>query len=368
MKVRGLKFRHWRPDFVLIDDLENDEMIENPERRAKLMNWFKKAVMPALSRKLRQVAVLGTVLHTDSFLNNVLDGKPGFGGWLRSRYKALNEAADGTLYSLWPGMFPVDKLKAMRDDPNDPDYMGPIVFAQEMQNEPVDEESRIFKRDWIYGAPERPNTYSLTAKEEQFRAENPLITATPDQLTNLPGRSLWIKHNIKQIIMAVDPAISEKTTADYFAIVVIGIDHKGEIYILDVFRDRTSDIDVQVAKILELNKEWKPDKIKVEAVAYQAGLARAVQKLAAEQRQHAPVFAVKPDKDKFRRAVIHSANFAGNLVHVRTDHPLFDIFVAELLSFPKGEHDDMLDAFMHAAEDMVQRYITRTFTKKPGIF
>ncbi len=355
MKVRGLKYRHWRPDFAICDDLENDEMVENPDRRAKLSNWIKKALLPAMARKHRQVAIVGTVLHMDSLLNNILDGKPGFGGWAKAKYQALNQREDGTLWSLWPGMFPVEVLTRMRDDPEYEDYMGPLVFGQEMQNDPVDEETRIFKRPWIFGTSEKPNTYSLTNTEATWRQQHP----------DYHESKTWLSNEISQIIMAVDPAISEKTTADYFAIVVIGLAKNGEIFILDIWRDRTGDIDVQVEKIIQMHLVWKPDKIKIEAVAYQAGLARAVQKAAAKASTHAPVFAVTPDKDKFRRAVIHSANFAGNLVHVRTDHPLYDAFTAELLSFPKGEHDDMLDAFMHAAEDFVQRYKTRTFTSKP---
>ncbi len=359
MKVRGLKYRHWRPDFAIGDDLENDEMVDNPERRAKLLNWIKKALMPALNRKHRQVAIVGTVLHSDSLLQNILDKKPGFGGWLNRHYMALSVDENGIEQSLWPSMFPVAKLKAMRDDPNDPDYMGPNVFSQEMQNKPVDDAARVFKREWVYGTSERPNTYSLTAKETQWRLEH----AEPKYKD-----SSWLKENIKTVYMAVDPAISEKETADYFAIVVIGVDANGEIWILDVWRQRTSDIDVQVAKIIEIAQKWSPDKIKVEAVAYQAGLARAVSKAAAAAHAHLPVFPVTPDKDKFRRAIIHSANFAGNLVHIRTDHEFYDAFANEFLSFPKGEHDDMMDAYMHAAEDLVQRFKARVFTKKPGAF
>jgi predicted phage terminase large subunit-like protein len=357
MKVRGLKYRHWRPDFVLGDDLENDEMVENPERRAKLLNWIKRAVIPALSRKQRQIAFVGTVLHEDSLLNNVLEKKSGFAGWQSKRYKALIQTDQGEV-SLWPSMFPVDKLKSMRDDPNDQDYMGPLTFAQEMQNEPIDDEARIFKNAWIYGTTEKPNTYSLTEKETLWKVEHP----TNSEL------GTWQKTELTKVLMAVDPAISEKTTADYFAMFVIGVDKAGEIWELDVFRDKIADIDLQVDKILEFNKQWHPDKINIESVAYQAGLARAVQKKAASNQQHAPVWAVTPDKDKFRRAVIHSANFAGNLVHLRTDHPLFDALVAELLAFPKGQNDDMLDAYMHATEELVKRYQARAFTNKPKGF
>lgn len=356
MKVRGLKFRQWRPDYVPIDDLENDEAVQKQERRDKLMNWFKRAVLPAMASSNSKVAMVGTVLHDDSLLNNALKGDKGFGGWRTHRFAAINTDDSGSEYSLWPAKFPVDDLKRMRDDPTYERYLGPVAFAQEMQNEAIDEASRIFKREWIYGTDEKPNTYSYTAKEEYWTASHP------------PDSKSWLDSEIKSVIMAVDPAISEKTTADYFAIFIIGVDKNGEIWELDKFRDRIGEIDQQINIAIDFALKWKPDKLKVESVAYQAGLARAIRREAAKRGVHLPVFEVKPDKDKFRRAVIHSANFAGNLVHLRTDHPLFDAFVKELLDFPVGEHDDVLDAYMHAAEDIVQRPTTRVFKNKPSVF
>ncbi len=355
MKVRGLKYKHWRPDYVSIDDLENDEAVMKQERREKLMNWFKRAVLPAMSPD-GKVALVGTVLHDDSLLNNALKGEKGFGGWRRNKFAALNLDEAGREYSLWPSRFPVDTLKRMRDDPTYERYLGPIAFSQEMQNEAVDETSRVIKREWIFGSDERPLTYSLTAKEAAWAASHP------------PDSKSWVETELKQIILAIDPAISEKTTADYFALVVIGVDAQGEIWVLDVFRDRIGEIDRQIDISIDYALRWKPDRMKVESVAYQAGLARAIRRRAAERGTHLPVFEVKPDKDKFRRAVIHSANFAGGLVHLRTDHPLFEALVKEILDFPVGEHDDMFDGYMHAAEDLVKRPSVRTFASKPQGF
>lgn len=358
MKVRGLKYKHWRPDLAVGDDLENDEAVIKPERREKLLNWIKRALLPAMAKKGSQVAIVGTILHEDSLLNNLVEGREGFGGWGRQRHAAIMMDKDGNEYSIWPSMFPIVDLKRMRDDPDYERYLGPIAFAQEMMNEAIDDAARIIKREWIYGPSESPRPYSFTEKMAAYRLANPTLHESKS----------WLTQEIVKIIMAVDPAISEKTTADYFAMAVIGVDREGQIWQLDTFRERIGDIDVQVNHILDFNDKWKPDQIKVEAVAYQAGLSRAVQKAAAARHSHAPVFPVTPDKDKFRRAVLHSANFAGGLIHLRTDHPLFDLFVKELLDFPVGKNDDMFDAFMHASEDLVQRYKTRTFAKKARAF
>ena len=41
-KIRGRKHRNWRPDLLILDDIENDENVRTPEQRAKLDSWFKK--------------------------------------------------------------------------------------------------------------------------------------------------------------------------------------------------------------------------------------------------------------------------------------------------------------------------------------
>ncbi len=35
-KIRGRKHRNWRPDLLVLDDIENDENVRTPEQRAKI--------------------------------------------------------------------------------------------------------------------------------------------------------------------------------------------------------------------------------------------------------------------------------------------------------------------------------------------
>ena len=41
-KIRGRKHRNWRPDLLVLDDIENDENVRTPEQRKKLESWFLK--------------------------------------------------------------------------------------------------------------------------------------------------------------------------------------------------------------------------------------------------------------------------------------------------------------------------------------
>jgi hypothetical protein len=41
-KLRGLRHGPYRPDLAILDDIENDELVRNPDQRDKLDNWLKK--------------------------------------------------------------------------------------------------------------------------------------------------------------------------------------------------------------------------------------------------------------------------------------------------------------------------------------
>jgi hypothetical protein len=42
VKLRGLRHGPYRPDLAILDDIENDELVRNPDQRDKLDNWLKK--------------------------------------------------------------------------------------------------------------------------------------------------------------------------------------------------------------------------------------------------------------------------------------------------------------------------------------
>ncbi len=140
MKVRGLKYRNSRPDLVIIDDLENDEIVESKERREKLERWFNGALIPCLSREGR-VVMIGTILHYDSLLCKIL-GKDTYMEFTKRIYKAI---ANGK--ALWPEHLDLAKLEDIKQD-----YINKgqgFLFYQEYQNDPVSDEHRKFKVEKI---------------------------------------------------------------------------------------------------------------------------------------------------------------------------------------------------------------------------
>ncbi|OQB81391.1 MAG: hypothetical protein BWX87_00656 [Bacteroidetes bacterium ADurb.Bin123] len=46
---RGTRNESWRPDFILVDDIDTDEETRNPERITKKWNWIEQALIPTVS-------------------------------------------------------------------------------------------------------------------------------------------------------------------------------------------------------------------------------------------------------------------------------------------------------------------------------
>ena len=145
------------------------------------------------------------------------------------------------------------------------------------------------------------------------------------------------------LYMGVDLAISMRDSADYTAIVLLGIAEDGKVWIVDADRRRVGFRDA-IEWIKEKAARWRPVEIAVEAVQYQAA---AVEELL--RTTDLPVRKVKPKpgEDKLTRAIGLIARYEQGLVWHSESLP--DFFEREVLSFgPDAEHDDMVDAMVYA--------------------
>jgi len=65
--LRGLRHRQYRPDLVIIDDVEDLESVKTKENRDKLWDWFAGEVMP-IGDVGTKIVVVGNLLHEDSLM------------------------------------------------------------------------------------------------------------------------------------------------------------------------------------------------------------------------------------------------------------------------------------------------------------
>jgi predicted phage terminase large subunit-like protein len=178
----------------------------------------------------------------------------------------------------------------------------------------------------------------------------------------------WLRYEDRppaglNIALGIDLAISEKETADYTAGAVLGRDPAGSLHVLDVQRIRGS-FSQQIEFIRQLAAKWRPAVVGIEDVAYQKAL---IQQLAAQTSLN--VRGIKPISDKVSRFAPLEARYElGQVYHIRG---LPQEFEAELLSFPIGAHDDMVDSLAYAWQALGQipqetRLVFPGATKKPA--
>lgn len=136
-RIRGRLWKGKRPNLLVCDDMEDDEQVENPDRRAKFRRWFFRAAKQALS-KSGKIRVHGTVLHEDSLLSRLRRNST----WKHLFY-AAHAGFDDFSNILWPTQWPEERLRFRQQEfVSDGDSAG---YSQEFLNNPLDHSDAFLK-------------------------------------------------------------------------------------------------------------------------------------------------------------------------------------------------------------------------------
>lgn len=284
-KLRGIRTRQYRPDFLIVDDMENDEHVQTPEQRKKTEKWFSSALSNCLDPDKGREFIIGTIIHYDSLLKNLMKNET----YETYFFKAVKD--DGT--SLWPARWSLEKLDKKRKK------IGVHAFNKEFLNDPLDPETKPFRAEWL-----------------QYYTHADIYNKSLD------------------IYQAIDPAISQKTKADYFVMITIGVDKNKDIYILDVFRKKLS-FPAQCKAVIDQYDKWNPLKIAVEENGYQAAL-----KEQALTQKRIPFKPIKNISDKYTRILTLTPDFENGKVFISEN---FKDYIEEYEYYPESAHDDQLD-------------------------
>lgn len=319
-KVRGLKWNQKRPDLIVCDDLENDEIVLNKERREKFRKWFFSALVPCKSAS-GIVRYVGTILHSDALLERLMPktsdkqtvvedlktySKNKKAAWLAVKYRAHT---DDFRKILWPARFDKDHFVTLRQEYVDQGM--PESYSQEYLNIPIDESVSYFRR----------TDFLPATKEDRAKTLHYYIS--------------------------VDLAISKEDTADYSVFVVGGIDENRVLHVKNVIRERLDGREI-VDTILGLERMYKPECIGIEEMQVTKAIGPFLREEMVRQGIYPSIVHLKHGgKDKISRARSIQARLRAKSVKFYKDDDWYPAFEDEAMTFPRGKHDDQVDAFAY---------------------
>lgn len=297
---RGLRHRESRPDYIVIDDLDDDELVENDARVSKMVDWVLEALLGSMDMGTGKFIMVGNRIHKNSVLAN-LAKRPGL------YHTKVNAIADnGEPY--WKEKYSLKEIKELEA------FMGYRRFQKEYMNNPIVEGS-VFSDKWIKWIPALP------------------------------------LHQYDHLVAYCDPSFKNTTRNDYKAIKLWG--KKGtDLHLIDCMVDQCS-VSTMVAWFYDLHEKKGENVIidyMMEANFIQDMLLDEFTKEGKARGYQLPI---RPDTrkkpDKFQRIEALSPLYERGVIYYnskkQTDRHMISA-VDQLLSFEKGSRtaDDSPDA------------------------
>lgn len=292
-------------DIIILDDLQGEKNYQSPEQREKVKRYYRSMI--DLIEPGGLIIVIGTRWHLDDVYQYIMDneneyyditvrqvienGKIIFPKKFQKKFDPKTKSWEPVSYHC------EDYITYLKKRPSE-------EFYSQYMNNPIDSENQIFKKDYFKYYERRP--------ERLF------------------------------VAMTIDPAISEKQSADYFSINVSGMDENYKIYVLDTIKGHWK-VAESIDNIFTTYEKWHPSVVGLETVAYQKALKSWLEEKMRERGVYFPITELKHNTNEtkeFRIKALEPFYRDGLVFHA----PWMKSLEAELLQFPKGKHDDEIDA------------------------
>lgn len=347
-KIRGRKHRNWRPDLIVLDDVENDENVNTPEQRKKLKGWFQKAVSKA-GDTYTDIMYIGTILHYDSLLNNTLKNPR----YHAKKYQAvISEAINRKLWDEWEAIY----INLANEDHQEDakvffeankeemllgtevlweeklsyyDLMeikvseGEAAFNSELQNNPIDPENASFNEEWF-----------------DFYEDGEVDFSKP-----------WFI-----FIGANDPSLGKNRKSDTSSIINLALDTRtGYLYVETASVEKRKP-DVIMEDIFETHNRLLRDyrkgfyKFGMETVQFQFYFKEVVAKKSVELGIYLPIEEIKSNSNKILRIESLQPFIKNKYIKFNKKHKEL---IKQLTEFPMGKNDDGPDG-LHMAVQLAQ--------------
>lgn len=198
-----------------------------------------------------------------------------------------------------------------------------------------------------YNNPNDPGSNRLN--REHFQYFNPRLVASEGGVWNYNGRRL-------NIYAAVDFAYSLASSADYTAIVVVGVDSEENYYVLDIDRFKSTSVYEYFQHIAELHSKWKFKKLNAEVVAAQKAIVDGIKSFVRDKGMRLSVEEYRPTRhegSKEQRIAAVLEHRYENLQMWHREGGWTQVLEDELI-MARPPHDDLKDALASAVSIAVK--------------
>ena len=313
-QVRGILFGDSRPDLIIADDLEDPEGVRSEEQRQKLKDWWFSDVCNSInrSRKNLKIIIIGTVLHEDSLLVNLLEDPD----W----HSVQLSICDDQYHSNWPDFISDEQVMKLRDAHERRGQLD--LFYREYRNIPVSTEDATFQPSYF-----------------QYYEESEIVD----------------KRDIESVIM-IDPAKTVKLHSAESAIVGVGIDRaSAKLFVRDIVSAKLHP-DELYNEAFAMAARLNAKVVGIEVTSLNEFITQPIKNEMFKRGQFFELVELKARaKKEDRIAALVPFYRQGYVFHNRTCCGGLE---AQLMSFPRSRLWDIMDAFAYIVEmlELGERY------------
>lgn len=284
-------------DVLLIDDpfaTMEDALSETARKR--VWEWYQGTAYNRLQPK-GSIIVINHRMHEEDLSGRLLDQQAAGG----DRWRVVElPAIDKKGLALWPSAYSLGDLERIRTNTL------PRFWSALYQQNPIPDEGTYFKSEWI-------KTYQKAPSTDHMR----IYGASDFAVTSGGG--------------------------DFTVHLVIGVDPTGDMYVLDMWRKQSAS-DEWIEVFCDMVKEWKPLEWALESGQIKGALGPLMDKRQRERQAYVyrSTFPTRADKSIRAQSIRGRMGLIGLYIPFNEDWA--SDLKRELLSFPAGRHDDIVDS------------------------
>jgi predicted phage terminase large subunit-like protein len=281
-------------DLIILDDVVSNNNINTSEQIQKIINHYR--LLLSILDPGKELIIVGTRYSFADLYGHILEEEKGvFATLIRGAYNK-----DGSLY--FPTRLTKDFLDGQRKS------QGNQHFANQYLNQPLDQDSAMFKVEWI--------RYFNTPPENTIK------------------------------YMLIDPATAETKTADFTGIIICAVDHNSNIFVLEAINNKSSIgemIDFVFLKVQQYQIHTSGC-VGLETNAVQQTYGYIFSEEMTKRKFFFPLTELKNvnHRTKIQRVQALQPWFEGGKIYMRKEQS--ELF-QQITMFPRCKHDDLIDSF-----------------------